>query len=102
MKRLVEYKLKNGQSVAVEVDMPEDVRPEATGYSWPTKQEAEMGWEDALEKIKPATEAVIETVQGLGPKEYQVEFGLTFTAAAGAIIASASAEANFRVTLTWN
>ena len=102
MRRLIEYKLENGQSVTVEVDEPEDVDVAAAGFPWPRKREAEVTWEDALKQIKPATEAVIKTIQGLGPKQYQVEFGLTLTAAAGAIIASASAAANFKVTLTWN
>jgi hypothetical protein len=101
MKRLVEYKLENGQAVTVEVDEPEDVEPAAAGFPWPRKQEAEVTWEEALKQVKPATEAVIRMIQGLGPKQYQVEFGLTLTAAAGAIFASASAEANFKVTLTW-
>jgi hypothetical protein len=102
MKRLIGYKLENGQTVSVQVDEPEDAKPTAAGLSWPGKQDAEVTWEDALKNVKPATEAIINTIQGLAPKQYQVEFGLTFTAEAGAIIASASAEANFKVTLTWS
>jgi hypothetical protein len=102
MKRLVEYKLEGGQTVTVQVDAPEAPPPAALGSPWPGKKEAEITWEDALKNVKPATEAIINAIQGLAPKQYQVEFGLTFTAEAGAIIAAASAEANFKVILTWS
>lgn len=102
MKRLIAYKLENGQTVSIQVDEPELAKPTTVGLSWPGKQDSELTWEDALKNVKPATEAIINTVQGLAPKHYQVEFGLTFSADAGAIIASASVEANFQVTLTWD
>jgi hypothetical protein len=101
MKRLIGYKLENGQTVSVQVEEPDEAKPTAVGLPWPGKQDAEVTWEDALKNVKPATEAIINAIRGLAPKQYEVEFGLTFSAEAGAIIASASAEANFRVTLTW-
>jgi hypothetical protein len=36
------------------------------------------------------------------PDEVQVEFGLSLSAEAGAFIAAASTEANFKVSLTWH
>ena len=35
------------------------------------------------------------------PNEIQFEFGIGFSATAGAVIAKAGAEANIKVTLTW-
>ena len=38
---------------------------------------------------------------GNPPDEVQVEFGLILSAEAGAILAAASATANYKVTMTW-
>ena len=38
---------------------------------------------------------------GNPPDEVQVQFGIVLNAEAGAVLASASAEANYSVTMTW-
>jgi hypothetical protein len=59
--------------------------------------------EAALQKIKPAASAVVATLKSLAdsPDEIKVEFGVKLSAKAGAILASADAEANYKVTLSW-
>jgi hypothetical protein len=59
--------------------------------------------EKSLEKVKPAAQYVIEQLRKLhdAPNEIQVAFGLKLSAEAGAVLASASAEANYTVTLKW-
>ena len=46
---------------------------------------------------------MIERLRGIAdsPDEVQVEFGLTLNAQAGAVLAAASAGANYKVTLKW-
>ena len=38
---------------------------------------------------------------GNAPDEVQVEFGIVLSAEAGAVLAAASAGANYKVTMTW-
>jgi hypothetical protein len=54
-------------------------------------------------RIKPAATAIISKLRELNqpPDTIGVEFGIKLSAGAGAILASAGAEANFKVTLTW-
>jgi hypothetical protein len=104
VKRLVEFPLEEGGSILVEVDEPES-ESGLTRAGRPSEIPAEAGqtFESALERLRPAAGAIIAKLRGLAdpPDEVQVEFGLTMSAAAGMVVASASAEANYRVTLTW-
>jgi hypothetical protein len=105
LKQLIEFILKNGDSIFVEIDKP---LPE--GGVVPATRAGEIvakagrSFEAALEKIKPAAEAIITQLIDLSrkPDKIEVEFGVRLSADAGAIIASTGAEANFKVTLSWN
>ncbi|MFQ6015374.1 MAG: CU044_2847 family protein [Anaerolineae bacterium] len=104
MKRLIEFPLDEGGSIVVEVDEPV---PEGrvTRAVRPGEIAAKAGqtFETALERIKPAAGAIITKLRSLSdpPDEVKVEFGLKMNADAGAIVASAGVEANYKVTLTW-
>ena len=104
MKRLVEFSLENGGKVLVEVDgsVPEGsvVRAARPGE---IADRAKDTFEDALDKIKPAAQSIIEKLRGLSdePDEIEVEFGIKLSAEAGAFIAAVGAEANYSVTLKW-
>ena len=102
MKRLVEFELEEGGTIFVEVDMPEEpgMVPAARGE---VVQRAQQTFEAALEKIRPAAQAIIRKLRGLHdpPDEIEVEFGLKMSAEAGAMVAAAGVEANYKVTLTW-
>jgi hypothetical protein len=101
---LIEFPLQDGGSIYVEVDEPE---PEGglRRAARPGEITAKAGetLEDALEKIKPAAQAIIARLRELqdAPDEVGVEFGIKLSAAAGAFIASAGVEANYKVTLKW-
>ena len=104
MKRLVEFPLQDGGTMFVEVDEPEPpggvvraARPSDV------VEKAKETLEDALDKIKPAAESIIDKLRGLHdePDEIEVEFGIKLSAEAGAFIASAGVEANYTVTLKW-
>ena len=59
-----------------------------------------MYYTDAAE---PIASALIEKLRGISdpPEEVQVEFGLSLSAEASAVLASASTSAHYRVTLRW-
>ena len=105
MKRLIEFPLEAGGSIVIEVDEPEPeggvVRVARPGE---VAEQARETFEAALERLKPASNAIIGKLRSLSdpPDEVSVEFGLKMNAQLGAVvIASAGAEANYKVTLTW-
>ena len=109
MKRLVEFPSEDGGSILVEVD---DNGPSSGGSGGGTLrssrpadmiERAQVTYEEAFDRIKPATESLIGRMRLLPdpPDEIFVEFGIKLSAAAGAILASASADAQFTLRLTW-
>ena len=64
-------------------------------------ERAQMSFEAAVSRIKPAVQEVIGQLRALKdePDEVEIEFGLDLHAEAGAFVAQASADANFSVTL---
>jgi len=105
LKHLVEFKMEDGSAIMFEVDEPEmGGTTRASRRPGEIAEEAKETFEQALSKIRPATEKVITTLRGLvqKPDEIEMEFGFSLNAAAGVVIASASTEANYKVTLRWN
>ena len=105
MKRLIEFPLKEGGTLVVEVDEPETPGQVVKASTKPgaIAETAKQTFEEALDKIKPAAQSIITKLRGLHdePDEIEVEFGIKLNAVAGAIIASAGVEANYKVTLKW-
>lgn len=102
MKRLVTYPLETGGSISVEVDDAPDVVRRGLN---PTEaaEKAGTSFEGALAAVKPAVLAIASTFRNFAdaPEEIEVEFGLKFSAQAGAFIASAETEANFQMRMVW-
>lgn len=104
MKRLVEFRLEEGGTILVEVEVPEEAglvpvaREERGVREW-----AEDTFEAVWEKVRPAASAIVSKLRALHdpPDKVEVTFGLRMDAKAGAILTSAGMEANFKVTLTW-
>lgn len=65
---------------------------------------ASQSLSEMLAGVKPVAEAFVERFRSLAdsPDEIQVDFGITLSAEADLVIASAASEANFSVSLTWN
>ncbi len=84
MKHLVEFPLEDGGSVVIEVDEPE-TSGTVRASRGDTLAKAKETLEEALNNVLPVTKSV----------------GEKLTTTAGAVIASATAEANFDVTLRW-
>jgi hypothetical protein len=104
MKRVVEFPLEQGGSILVEVD---DREPRPGHVRGPNSGEvvtrANQTFEAALERIKPAASAIITLLRDLtdSPDTVGVEFGIKMSAEAGAVLASAGVEANYKITVTW-
>src|SRR5229473_6100073 len=104
MKHFVEFKMEDGGTIIVEVDEPETGgTTRASRRPGEIAEEAKETFEQALSKVRPATEKVITTLRGLAhkPDEIEMEFGFSLNAAIGVVIASASTAANYKVTLRW-
>lgn len=102
MKRLVEFPLEDGDTMLVEIEETDQGGLVKASLS-ETIVKAQQTLEKSLEKIKPAAQFVIAQLRKLhdAPDEVQVAFGLKLSADAGAVLASAGAEANYTVTLKW-
>ncbi len=102
MKRLVEFSLEKGGSIVVEIDEPEVGGTVRAGREDKIEKARET-FEDALNKVLPATKTVVEKLRNMAskPDEIEVTFGVNLSTMAGAVIASASATANFGVTVRW-
>ena len=102
MKHLVEFPLEEGGSIVVEVDEPESAGTVRAGRG-DSIVKAKETLEEALTTVLPVTKSIVEKLRSIGnkPDEIEINFGVKLSAAAGAVIAAASAEANFDVTVRW-
>src|SRR5258708_32724988 len=103
MEQRIESALERGGSIVVEVDEPESVvRIRAARED--TIAKAQQTFEEALTGALPVTKSLVEKLRSIGnqPDEIEVTFGVSLNTAVGAVIASASAEANFSVTMHWS
>lgn len=103
MKHLVEFPLEEGGSIVVEVDEPESAGTIRAARE-DTIVKAKETLEEALNNVLPVTKSLVEKLRSIGskPDEIEVTFGVSLNTAVGAVIASASAEANFSVTMHWS
>jgi Trypsin-co-occurring domain 1 len=103
--QLVEFPLADGSSVLVEVHPTAAAGSPVTRGIGPSDvvDRAHRSFEDAIDRIQPAAQAIITRLRQLPqtPDEVRVEFGLDLHAEAGAFIAAASSTANFKIVLTW-
>src|SRR6266704_1422670 len=102
MKHLVEFPLEEGGSIVVEIDESETGGTVRAGREDKIEKARET-FEEALNKVLPATKTVVEKLRGMAskPDESEVTFGINLSTMAGAVIASASVAANFGVTVRW-
>src|SRR5215218_7943880 len=106
MKRLVEFPTENGEVILAEVEDLEVAGGTARRglSSSAVVERAQTSFEDALEKAQPMASGLVSKLRSIAdsPDEVQVEFGLSLSAQAGAVlVAGASAGANYKVTLKW-
>jgi Trypsin-co-occurring domain 1 len=103
MKHLVEFPLQEGGSIVVEVDEPES-EGTVRAARGDTIVKAKETLEEALNNVLPVTKSIVEKLRSIGnkPDEIEMTFGVSLNTAVGAVIAAASAEANFSVTMHWS
>ncbi len=105
MKRLIEFPLEGqpGASIVIEVDEPETPGMVRAARPDEVAEQASQSFEDSVSKVMPAIDGLLDRVRGLAsaPDEISVEFGINFSASAGAIIAKAGVEANFKIAFKW-
>ena len=103
MKKLVEYELENGGTVLVEVEVPDEPGMKAAGVSaGKMVEKAKQTFDAALDQVGAVSEVVLGKLRQISsPDEIQVEFGLKMNLEGSAFIATAGAEANFKVALKW-
>lgn len=112
MKRLVRTELVDGGVMLVEVDdvdesavagMPSGRVTRGGLSATEVPQRLQTSFEAALSQISPTAEQLVAQLRNLtdGPDVVTLNFGLTMTASAGVVLASAGVTANFAVSLTW-
>jgi hypothetical protein len=107
VRQLIGFPLEAGGTVVVQVEEPER-GPVTRGLDKDDRgakvvERTSQTFEEATASVTPAAESLITRLKGLvdAPDEVSLEFGVQFTAEAGAIIAAVAAEANFKITMSW-
>jgi hypothetical protein len=103
MKRLLKFPVDQNNTILIEVDEPEAASGTVrAGRPGEVIEQVHRTFSDTLSTIKPVAEAIVTNLRNLNdsPDEFTVQFGLKLSAGAELFI-TASAEANFDVTLTW-
>ena len=108
MSQLVEFPLEDGSTILVQVadaarQPGAPVTRSVRSSSDQVTERAATSFEGALDRIRPITAKIIERIRSIedSPDEIQVEFGIDLHAELGAFVASASTDANFKLSLTW-
>ncbi|MBB4705241.1 CU044_2847 family protein [Sphaerisporangium siamense] len=101
MSELMRMPLSGGGHVIVE--LPEDT-PGVRRASRPGEriEAAVTSLQSALQPIREAAEAALDTFRAAGPDEVEIELGVKLNAEAGALIAKSSAEGHLTVKLVWH
>jgi hypothetical protein len=103
VKRLISFPLESGGTVQVEVEEEAGLPVTRGLHSAEVVETVASTFEAALGAIKPAAVTMASIFRNIAdaPDVVEVEFGVKFAGQAGAFIASASTEAQFRVKVVW-
>lgn len=104
MKELVEFSLDDGDTMVIEIDQPEAesglVRAASTKADGVIVESGKR-FDQVTKVVRPAAQTLLAAVRDLEPMRVEVEFGVKMSFSAGAIIASTSGDANFKITCSW-
>ena len=101
---LIEYPLEGGGALLVQ-SADYGAGQSDLGLATPVQESvkrARESLESALGQVTPALKSVADRLRDLSPDELTVEFGLTLTAEAGAIVARGRTDVHFTITLAWS
>lgn len=101
MAELVAVPLERGGVVVVEMDHVEGGVVKAGRRPGQIVAEAAQTMEAALESVTPAAQSILAKLREVRAHEIAVEFGVTLTAEAGAVIAKTAGGCHLKVTLHW-
>jgi hypothetical protein len=107
MKKLLQFKTKDGNDFFIEIDDLSLNEPTRGGSSESGNrgiiQNAADSFDKALEPLKEVSNSIINCIKEFSssPKEVEVELGLKFTAKAGIILTSLDSEAHLKIVLKW-
>ena len=103
VKRMIEFPMEDGTTLVVEVEEPIPEGVVRAARPGEIAERAGQTFEAALEKVKPMAATVVSRLRELAqsPDEIHVEFGIKLSASAGAVLASAGVEGNYKVTVVW-
>ena len=102
---LVEFSLKNGTTLFVEVEQPKGggLKPVAreTGE---IAVKAKKTFEEAMKNLEPMITSIKEQLDAANQPadEVEVKFGVKLSSEVGAILASVGGEITYEITLKWN
>jgi hypothetical protein len=100
MSQRVNFPLLSGGGIVVEVD-EHDQGPRLAAKPGEFAAQSALSFEQAVSRIGPVAQAVLEQVVSLSPQEVEVEFGIKFSAEAGIIVARAATEGNCKISMRW-
>lgn len=96
------FNLENGGKIAVEASVLPAEEERISTSKEKIVEETNKSFSIALKSVQQAAEEVTEGfIKKLNPDELQLTFGLKFTAEAGVILASASAESTMEIQIVW-
>jgi hypothetical protein len=103
MTHLASFPLEAGGNVLIEVEQMAAAPITRGLHSGDAIEAISHSFEAALDAVRPAVASLASKFRSLldAPCDLEVEFGLKFSGQAGAFIASASTEAQFRVKMVW-
>src|SRR5947209_2823919 len=105
MKRLVEFKLdptEKSETVLFEVEEAVPFAGRVDVGASEVIAQAVDSLDKVMGKVRQMAQSVISHIRSFEVSEATVEFGVKFNAESGVIFASASAEANLKITLRWD
>jgi hypothetical protein len=102
MAEMLRFAFDDGGSVVVEA-AESDIGVTRVSRAGDGVATAERTFEAALGSVKQAAETVLHQFQALAsrPDEVNIEFGVSFNAQAGAVIAKTGIDSHLKVTLAW-
>lgn len=103
MGHLVEFDLIDGSTVLVRLDVAPGSAVVRGRADQALVERARCTFEEAIAKVQPAAQAIVDRFRFAAdaPDEVEVEFGVELNAEAGALIATLSGSANFKVSMRW-
>lgn len=93
--QIVTYRLDDGGPVMLEIEPAQGFAPAGPGEVLGRVQEA-------VAPAVDAAKAVLDKVKEVGPDEVVVKFGVKASGQANWVVAKATGEGNFEVTMTWS